>query len=110
MGSTIMLSFSMKLLEIAEKEFLFQAIKSPTRFREGNNPSILNLDFTKYLHDVSSVQMLAPLGKRDQVIVLLELPIQLQEDKQLPSFSWFYQKTGRSELVEAATMVNWQHI
>ncbi len=54
--------------------------------------------------------MLAPLGKRDHAVILLELQIQLLEDKQLPSFSWFYQKTRRSELDEAASMVNWQQI
>ncbi len=54
--------------------------------------------------------MLAPLGKSDHAVSLLELQIQLLEDKHLPSFSWFYQKTRRSELVEAATMINWQHI
>ncbi len=30
--------FSVKLFEIAEEEFLFQAIKSPARFREGYDP------------------------------------------------------------------------
>ncbi len=54
--------------------------------------------------------MVAPLGKSDHAVILLELQIQLPEGKQLPSFSWFYRKTRRSELVEAATMVNWQHI
>ncbi len=54
--------------------------------------------------------MLAPLGKRDHAVVLLELKIQLLEDKQLPSYIWFYQKTRGSESVEATTMVNWQHI
>ncbi len=48
--------FSLKLVEVAEEEFLFQAIKSPTRFREGNNPSLLDLAFTKYPDDVSSVR------------------------------------------------------
>ncbi len=46
-----------------------QAIKSPTRFREGNNPSLLDLVFTKYPDDVSSVQMLAPLGKSDHAVI-----------------------------------------
>ncbi len=54
--------------------------------------------------------MLAPLGKSDHTVILLELQIQLLEDEQLPSFGWFYQKTRRSEVVEAATMVNWQQI
>ncbi len=51
--------------------------------------------------------MLAAVGKSDHAEILLELQIQLLKDKQLPSFSWFYQKTRRLELVEAATMVNW---
>ncbi len=79
--------FSMKLFEIAEEEFLFQAIKLPTRFGESNNPSIIDIAFTKCPNDVSSVQLLAPLGKSDHVFILLELQIQLLEDKQLPSFS-----------------------
>ncbi len=77
----------MKLFEVAKEEFLFQAIKSPTRFREGNNPSLIDLAFTKYPDDVSSVQILAPLGKINHVVVLPELQIHLPEDKQLPSFS-----------------------
>ncbi len=92
----------MKLFEFEA----IQAIKKATRFREGNKPSILDLVFTKYPDDVSSVQMLAPLGKSDHVAVLLGLQIQLQEDKQLPSFSWFYQKIRISKLVEAATIVH----
>ncbi len=54
--------------------------------------------------------MLAPLGKSDHAIILLELQIQLLEDKQLPSFICFFKKTRRLELVEAATMVNCQQI
>ncbi len=54
--------------------------------------------------------MLVPLGKTDHAVILLELQIQLLEDEQLPSFGWFYKKTRRSEVVQAATMVNWQQI
>ncbi len=61
------------LFEIAEEEFLFQAFTPPTRFGEGNNPSIVDLAFTKYPDDVSSVQMMAPLGKSDHVVILLVL-------------------------------------
>ncbi len=68
---------SLKLFEIAEGEFFFQAIQSPTRFREGNNPSIPDLAFSNYPGDVSFVQRLAPLGKSDHVVILLELQIQL---------------------------------
>ncbi len=75
----------MNFFEIAEEKFLFQVIKSPTRFRGGNNPSILDLTFTKYPDDVLSAQMLAPRGKSDHVVILLELQIKLLYDKQLPS-------------------------
>ncbi len=71
----------MKLFEIDGKEFLFQAIKSPSRLREVNNPSILGLALMEHPDSFSSVQMLAPLGKSDHVVVLLELQIQLQEEK-----------------------------
>ncbi len=54
--------------------------------------------------------MLAAICKSDHDVILLELQIQLLEDKQLPSFSWVYRKPRRSEFVEAATMVIWQLI
>ncbi len=98
------------IFEIDEEEFLFQAIKSPTRLREGNNPSILDVACTKYPGDGLSMQMLAPLGNSDQHVVLLELHTQLQEDKHLPLCSWFYQKTRKSELVKGAKMSHRQQI
>ncbi len=82
----------MKLFETAKEAFLFQANASPTRFREGNNPPVLDLAFTKYPDEVPPEEILAPLGISDFVEVLLELQFQLQEDKQLSSFSWSYQK------------------
>ncbi len=39
---------SIKVLETAEEEYLLQVITWLIRFREGNNPSILNLTFPKY--------------------------------------------------------------
>ncbi len=36
--------FYNKLLKL----FLFKAVTSPTGFKEGNNPSILGLEFAKY--------------------------------------------------------------
>ncbi len=79
---------------LAASQFVFQALTSPIRAREGNNSSILDLAITQYLDDVSSVEALAPFGESDLVVDLLELHIQGQENKQVP-------------LVEAAT---WQQI
>ncbi len=77
-GSCLVSSgFSMRLFEIAEVEFLFQTIKPPTRLREGNNPPILDQAFMKYPDDVSLMQMLATLGKRDRpciAITMIEPP------------------------------------
>ncbi len=36
--------------------------------------------------------MVAPVGKSDHAVVLLELQIQLREDKQQHSLSWKYKK------------------
>ncbi len=63
--------------------------------------------FTKYPDGVSSVEVLAPLGKSDHVVVLLELQIQIQEDKQLTSVNCSYQKTKSLEIVDVARTVNW---
>ncbi len=57
----------------------------------------------KYTDDATSVELLAQLGNSPHAVVLLELRIQMQEDKQLLSISCCYKKTRKPELVEAAT-------
>ncbi len=71
----------------------FQVSSSSTRFRVGNNPSILVLAFTNYPDHASSLELLPPLGESDHLVILLELQIQLQGDQQLTSLCWSYQKT-----------------
>ncbi len=65
-------------------------------FTERNKPSLLNLAVTKYPDGVTSMQMLAPFGKSDHEVVMLDLRIQLQEDKQLPPFNWYYKKNMKT--------------
>ena len=62
-------SFSGKLLEFAEYQFLNQAVTEPTRFRLGNQPSLLDLVFHKFPTSISDLTSLAPLGKSDHAII-----------------------------------------
>ncbi len=47
------------------RNFMHQAVTSPTRYRTGQLPSILNLVFSTYSSSVYSINYLAPLGKSD---------------------------------------------
>ncbi len=51
-------SFSNKLLNAADEEFLHQAVTSPTRYRTGQLTSILDLVFSKYSNSIHSINHL----------------------------------------------------
>ncbi len=73
---------------------------------EGNHPSVLELTFAKNPDAASSVEMMAPIGKKYHVRVLLGQQIQLRENKLLSSLNRSNQMKRRLELVEAATTAN----
>lgn len=63
------LSFASSLLEISHELALHQLVREPTRLREGQSPSILDLVFCRYENDVSSLCFFPPLGKSDHVVL-----------------------------------------
>ena len=49
--------------------FLFQHVREPTRFREGQTPSILGLILTNRENMVEKIDYLPSLGKSDHVVL-----------------------------------------
>ena len=64
---------STKYLNCVLDNFLFQHVKVPTRFREGQQPSCLDLIFTneENMVDLDSLNIDSPLGKSDHALFVL---------------------------------------
>ena len=60
-----------KLLNCTQDNYLFQHASSPTRFRESQTPSCLDLVFTKEenMVDTDSLIIDSPLGKSDHAVI-----------------------------------------
>ena len=57
--------------------FLCQHVESPTRYRHGCVPSVLDLVFTSNEYDIDEVRYFEPLGKSDHVVLSWEMVILL---------------------------------
>jgi hypothetical protein len=62
---------STKYLNCVLDNFLFQHVKVPTRFREGQQPSCLDLIFTneENMVDLDSLNIDSPLGKSEHAVI-----------------------------------------
>ena len=60
---------STKFLEICRDNFLIQQVDSFTRYRDDNNPSLIDLIFTNMDGLVSDILYLPPLGNSDHVVL-----------------------------------------
>ena len=56
-------------IESIRDSFLFQHVTEPTRIRENNEPSVLDLNFTNEEEMVSDIQYESSLGKSDHLIL-----------------------------------------
>ena len=65
--------FSGELLDAAHEMALHQLIRSPTRYRGDQKPSILDLVPCRYSNDIGSVRICPPIGKSDHVVVRFQL-------------------------------------
>jgi hypothetical protein len=60
-----------EILNCNQDNYLFQHVSSPTRFREGQTPSCLDLVFTneENMVDTDSLIIDSPLGKSDHAVI-----------------------------------------
>ena len=58
-----------KFVECVRDTFMYQHITEPTRYREGNRPTLDDLLFSSYENNISELMYEAPLGKSDHVSI-----------------------------------------
>ncbi len=102
-------SFSNKLLTAADEEFLHQAVMSPTRYRTGQLPSILDLVFSKYSSSIHSINHLAHLGKSDHATLQVNFVASDLPAGNISKPKWRYNKANVQGLLCAA-MVSHQEV
>ena len=62
-----------KFVECIRDTFWFQHVKHPTRVRQGNEPSVLDLIFSNEENMVEKVNFLSSLGKSDHLVLTFNL-------------------------------------
>ena len=62
-----------KFVECIRDTFWFQHVKQPTRVRQGNEPSVLDLIFSNEENMVEKVNFLSSLGKSDHLVLTFNL-------------------------------------
>ncbi len=103
-------SFSNKLLTAADEEFLHQAVTSPTRYRTGKLPSILDLVFSKYSRSIHFINHLAPLGKSDHAILQVNFAASDLPAENISKTKWRYNKANVQGILCAANGIDWASI
>ena len=63
------ISEAAKFFETTQDLFLYQHVKFPTRFRDGQSPSCLDLVFSDQEHVIDDIEGGEPLGKSDHITV-----------------------------------------
>ena len=71
--------------------FLFQHVRSYTRFRDGQNPSCLDLLFTNEdtMVDPASIVIDAPLGRSDHSIIHFNMTMRTHEGQSFERYQYF---------------------
>jgi len=60
---------STTFIECVNDSYLYQHVNEPTRYREGNNPSLLDLVMTNESNMIDTIDYLHPLGKSDHIML-----------------------------------------
>lgn len=66
-------SWGAKVFEQMTENALFQHVKEATRARGGDNPSRLDLVFTRKEEEIENITFESPLGKGDHVVVICDV-------------------------------------
>ncbi|KAF4531147.1 hypothetical protein B566_EDAN019182, partial [Ephemera danica] len=98
-------TFGASLLKVIHDQGLFQHTEGPTRWRDGQEPSTLDLVISRAPNDVTHLTVEAPLGKSDHALLTFEL--RNQGCKPPDKYRRMYKKIDREALVKRAEQMNW---
>lgn len=98
-------TFGRDLVRYMQKHGLVQHVDHPTRFRDGQESSLLDLMFTRVYNDISKFVIEAPLGKSDHGLISANFVV--MGSKPPHKYIRAYSKIDAVALQERARMFNW---
>jgi hypothetical protein len=98
-----------KFIECIRDCFIHQHVDFPTRYREGNIPSTLDLVFTNEEQLISNITPLSPLGKSDHVVLNIDLDLRHNFDISVKeAYKHMYEKADYRKLSEILQSIDWE--
>ncbi len=95
-------------MDTVDDLLLHQYVLSPTRFRTGQNPSLLNLILTNFPYSVVGMVIKPPLGKSDHVVITCEMWIKSPELVQPSVLQRRFSALDQDLLMVLATATYWR--
>ena len=97
-----------QFLEATRDGYLYQHVKSATRGRGSDKPSILDLFFTNDEDIISSVSYNSPLGKSDHCVLSVEYDCKLEENNWC-KYRYNYERGNYSKMHQDLD-INWEKL
>jgi hypothetical protein len=98
--------FSHRFIESFRDNFLVQHVTRPTRYRENQEPSLLDLLLSNDRDIISDIQYTAALGKSDHVTLLFDIQCSV-DNIQSQSTTFVYHKGNYERLRKDLSNVDW---
>ncbi|WAR18737.1 YWV1-like protein, partial [Mya arenaria] len=100
---------SFLFLECIRDNFLAQHVDNFTRYRDGQEPSCLDLIFTDNLSVVEDIKYCNSLGASDHIGMIFKLPCEIERRREESNYPKFY-KGSYEEIRKYLSEVSWQDI
>ena len=101
---------SWSLLDCLQDNFLFQLVDFNTRYREGQQPSLLDLVITNEDGMIKELNSRNPLGKSDHAVISFTLTCYLEADDDNQHERYMYNKGNYDKMREELKTVNWETV
>jgi hypothetical protein len=88
--------------------FWKQNVDQETRIRLNNEPSLLDLIFTRTKNEISSIEYHEPMGKSDHVVIIFEIMVEslMRIKEEIPKRNYF--KLNKEEAHRLFSLINWE--
>ena len=99
-----------QFLECVRDSYLFQHVNTPTRYREGNVSSVLDLIFTNEEEMVTDLEFLPGLGKSDHLVLAFTLncyTVEQQNQRKTEKLNFF--KGDYNTVRDQLSLVDWNY-
>ena len=94
-----------QFIETIRDRYLYQQLLEPTRRRNTDNPSLIDLMLTNEVMQVSDIEYHAPLGKSDHCVITFKYHCYL--DYSQPKERYVYHKTDFNSMRRQLVLSNW---